>query len=58
MDRLTLEVLPGEIFGFLGHNYFSVGLALLLGSVIWLINVLLLWLGSRSFKRGYLIARV
>lgn len=41
-----------------GIMYFSIGVALLLGAVIWLINLILLWLGSRSFKRGNLIARV
>jgi ABC-2 type transport system permease protein len=41
-----------------GIMYFSVGLALLLGLGIWLIDALLLWLGSRSFQRGQLIARI
>ena len=41
-----------------GIMYFSVGLALLLGLGIWLIDALLLWLGSRSFRRGQLIARI
>jgi hypothetical protein len=39
--------------------HFSVGVALLPGLVVLLINVLLLWLGSRSFKRGaFLTTRV
>ena len=130
VDRLTLEVYPGEVFGFLGHNgagkttmgrvffpnamwialalwvapavaglglgvtvlisaraqgfqeayqmgaivvlpilllvigqatgvmYFNSGLVLLLGLVLWAIDVALLWFGGRSFRRSELAARL
>jgi ABC-2 type transport system permease protein len=38
-----------------GAMYFSVTLVFLLGLVIWLLDVLLIWLGSRSFRRGRLL---
>jgi ABC-type Na+ efflux pump permease subunit len=38
-----------------GAMYFSVGLVFLLGLVIWLLDGLLIWLGSRSFQRGRLL---
>jgi ABC-2 type transport system permease protein len=38
-----------------GLMYFSVGLVFLLGLVIWLLDGLLIWLGSRSFHRGRLL---
>lgn len=55
----SMVVLPvvlllfGQISGVM---YFSVGLVLLLGLVVWLIDGLLLWLGGRSFRRGELLA--
>jgi ABC-type Na+ transport system ATPase subunit NatA len=74
VDRLSLEVRAGEIFGFLGHNgagktttvrllggqmsglmCFRVGVVVLLGLVFWLLDGLLIWLGSRSFRRGRLL---
>jgi len=57
----SMIVLPSWLLVFgqvAGIMYFSLGIVLLLGAVIWPINLNLLWLGSRSFKRGYLIARV
>jgi ABC-2 type transport system permease protein len=46
------------VFGQLsGVMYFSVGLVLLLGLLVWLVDGLLLWLGSRTFRRGQLMAR-
>jgi len=41
-----------------GAVFFSVGLALALGLALWLVNAGLLWYGSRTFKRGELIARL
>ena len=38
-----------------GVMYFSVTLVFLLGLVIWLLDGLLIWLGSRSFRRGKLL---
>ena len=38
-----------------GVMYFSVWVVLLLGLIIWLCNSLLLWLGSRSFRRDRLL---
>lgn len=38
-----------------GVMYFSIGLVFLLGLVLWLLNGLLIWLGSRSFRRGRLL---
>jgi ABC-type Na+ efflux pump permease subunit len=41
-----------------GVMYFSTGLVLLLGLVIWLINAALFWYGSRSFRRSELLAQL
>ena len=38
-----------------GVMYFNVTLVLLLGLVIWLLDGLLIWFGSRSFRRGRLL---
>jgi ABC-2 type transport system permease protein len=38
-----------------GAMYFSVTVVFLMGLVIWLLDALLIWLGSRSFQRGRLI---
>lgn len=38
-----------------GAIYFNVTLVFLLGLVIWLLDGLLIWLGSRSFRRGRLM---
>jgi ABC-2 type transport system permease protein len=38
-----------------GVMYFSVRLVFVLGLVIWLLDGLLIWLGSRSFRRGRLL---
>jgi ABC-2 type transport system permease protein len=54
----NLVVLPimfllfGQVSGLLS---FSVSLAFLIGLVIWLLDGLLIWLGSRSFQRGRLL---
>jgi ABC-type Na+ efflux pump permease subunit len=41
-----------------GVMYFSVGLVLLLGLVLWIIDAVLLWFGARHFRRSRLVARV
>jgi ABC-type Na+ efflux pump permease subunit len=41
-----------------GVMYFSLGLVFLLGLVIWLIDAVLLWYGSRSFRRNDLLAQL
>ena len=41
-----------------GVMYFSVGLVALLGLVVWIIDGLLFWYGSLSFRRSQLIARL
>ena len=54
----SLVVLPvmllviGQVSGAI---YFNVTLVFLLGLVIWLLDGLLIWLGSRSFRRGRLL---
>ncbi|MGB8252035.1 MAG: ABC transporter permease subunit [Anaerolineaceae bacterium] len=54
----SLVVLPVMLLVFgqvLGLMYFSVSLVFLLGLVIWLLDGLLIWLGSRSFRRNRLL---
>ncbi len=41
-----------------GLMYFSVWLVLLLGLLLWVIDIALIWFGSRTFRRGRLIARL
>jgi ABC-2 type transport system permease protein len=41
-----------------GVMYFSVGLTLLLGLVLWAVDAALLWFGVRTFQRGEIIARL
>ncbi len=41
-----------------GVIYFSVGLVLALGFVLWLVDLGLLWLGIKTFRRGEIIARL
>lgn len=41
-----------------GVMYFSVWLVLLLGLLLWVIDFALIWFGSRTFRRGRLIARL
>ncbi len=38
--------------------YFSLWLALLLGSLLWVMDTVLLWLGGRTFQRSEMIARL
>lgn len=41
-----------------GLMYFSIGLVLLLGVVLWAVDAVLLWYGIKSFHRSELIARL
>jgi hypothetical protein len=45
-------LLVGQVSGIMS---FSVTLMILLGLVMWLLDGLLIWLGSRSFRRGRLL---
>jgi ABC-2 type transport system permease protein len=40
-----------------GVMYFSFGVVLFVGLVIWLIDVILLWFASKSFCRGELMTK-
>jgi ABC-2 type transport system permease protein len=51
----VLLLVFGQISGVM---YFNVGLVFLLGLVFWLVDILLLWFASRSFRRSQLIAKV
>ena len=47
------------IFGQLtGAMYFSNWVVFLIGLILWLINIVLIWLGSRIFRRDRMIARL
>lgn len=48
----VLLLLFGQVSGVM---YFSVGLVLLLGALIWLLDGLLLWFGNKSFRRKQLL---
>jgi ABC-2 type transport system permease protein len=50
-----LLLMVGQISGVM---YFSFGVVLLVGLVIWLIDVILLWFASKSFRRGELMTKV
>jgi hypothetical protein len=41
-----------------GVVYFSVGLAVILGVILWVVDAVLLWLDVRTFQRGELIAQL
>lgn len=41
-----------------GVMYFSTGLVFLLGLILWIADLILLWLGGRTFQRGRLITGV
>ena len=51
----VLLLLFGQISGVM---YFSVWVVLLIGFVLWLIDAVLIWIGSQAFRRGRLIARL
>lgn len=41
-----------------GVLYLSIGTALLIGLVVWIVDAVLLWFGVRTFARGEIIARL
>ena len=41
-----------------GAMYFSIWVVFIIGVILWLIDVALIWFGSRIFRRGRLIARL
>lgn len=47
------------MFGqFSGAMYFSIGVVFLIGTILWAIDIVLIWYGGRTFRRGRLIARL
>jgi ABC-type Na+ efflux pump permease subunit len=50
----VILLMVGQISGVL---YFSLGVVLFVGLVIWLLDVVLLWLASKSFRRGELMTK-
>jgi len=50
----VLALMIGQISGVM---YFSIGIVLLVGIVIWLLDLVLLWFASQSFRRGELITK-
>jgi ABC-2 type transport system permease protein len=51
----VLALMIGQISGVM---YFSLGVVLLVGLVIWLLDLVLLWFASKSFRRGELMTRL
>ena len=51
----VLALMVGQISGVM---YFSLAVVLLVGLVIWLIDALLLWFASKSFRRGELMTKL
>jgi ABC-2 type transport system permease protein len=51
----VIALMVGQLSGVM---YFSLGVVLIVGLVIWLIDVVLLWLASKSFRRGELMTRL
>ena len=51
----VLALMIGQISGVM---YFSLGLVLIVGLVIWLIDAGLLWFASKSFRRGELMTKL
>jgi ABC-2 type transport system permease protein len=50
----VLALMIGQISGVM---YFSLGVVLLVGLVIWLLDVVLLWFAGKSFRRGELMTK-
>lgn len=50
----VLALMIGQISGVM---YFSLGVVLFVGLVIWLLDVVLLWFASKSFRRGELMTK-
>jgi len=54
---VILPVLASMIGQISGVMYFSLGVVLLVGLVIWLLDIVLLGFASKSFRRGELITK-
>ncbi len=50
----VLALMIGQISGVM---YFSLGVVLLVGLVIWLLDIVLLWFASKRFRRGELMTK-
>jgi ABC-2 type transport system permease protein len=50
----VLALMIGQISGVM---YFSLGVVLLVGAVIWLLDAVLLWFASKSFRRGEMMTK-
>jgi ABC-type Na+ efflux pump permease subunit len=50
----VILLMVGQISGLM---YFSLGVVLLVGAVIWLLDAVLLWFASKSFRRGELMTK-
>jgi ABC-2 type transport system permease protein len=50
----VIALMIGQISGVM---YFSLGVVLIVGLVIWLIDAILLWFASKSFRRGELMTK-
>jgi ABC-type Na+ efflux pump permease subunit len=50
----VIFLMVGQISGLM---YFSLGVVLLVGAVIWLMDAVLLWFASKSFRRGELMTK-
>jgi hypothetical protein len=50
----VLLLMVGQISGVM---YFSLGVVMFVGLVIWLLDVVLLWFASKSFRRGELMTK-
>jgi ABC-2 type transport system permease protein len=50
----VLMLMIGQISGVM---YFSLGVVLFVGLVIWLLDIILLWFASKSFRRGELMTK-
>jgi ABC-type Na+ efflux pump permease subunit len=51
----VIALVIGQISGVM---YFSLGVVLLVGFVVWLIDAVLIWFASKSFRRGELMTRL
>jgi len=55
---IVLPILALMIGQIAGVMYFSLGVVLFVGLVIWLIDAVLLWFAGKSFRRGELMTRL
>ncbi len=51
----VLMLLFGQVGGLL---YFSVGVVLLVGLILWIITTIMLWYGAKTFQRGRLLSQL